>query len=90
LFPWQQPSAPASNVGAPSAARAGEYATELQARAQCPSDTVVWANTSTRVYHYSGTRYYGHTRRGAYMCEAQARADGYRASRGREREAQTH
>ena len=90
LFPWQRPAAPAPNVGAPAAARAGDYATELQARAQCPSDTVVWANISTRVYHYSGTRYYGHTRRGAYMCEAQARADGYRASRSREREAQTH
>lgn len=90
LFPWQQPSAPASNVGAPRAARAGEYATELQARAQCPSDTVVWTNTSTHVYHYSGTRYYGHTRRGAYMCETQARAAGYRAARGREQEAQTH
>jgi hypothetical protein len=90
LFPWRQPAAPASNVGAPSAARAGEYATELQARAQCPSDTVVWTNTSTRVYHYSGTRYYGRTRRGAYMCEAQARAAGYRAARGREQAAQAH
>lgn len=90
LFPWQRPPAPASNVGAPSAAQAGEYATELRARGQCPSDTVVWANTSSRIYHYSGTRYYGHTRRGAYMCEAQARAAGYRASRGRERDAQTN
>lgn len=87
LFPWQRPSAPAPNVGAP--ARAGEYATELQARAQCPSDTVVWANTTSGIYHYTGTRYYGHTRRGAYMCEAQARADGFRPSRGREQEAQT-
>lgn len=88
LFPWQRPAAPASNVGGSSAARAGEYATELQARAQCPSDTVVWTNTSSGIYHYSGTRYYGHTHRGAYMCEAQARAAGYRASRGREQESQ--
>jgi hypothetical protein len=88
LFPWQRPAAPASNVGGSSTARAGEYATELQARAQCPSDTVVWTNTSSGIYHYSGTRYYGHTHRGAYMCEAQARADGYRASRGREQESQ--
>ena len=90
LFPWQRPSAPASNVGAPSAARAGEYATELQARAQCPSETVVWTNTSSGVYHYSGTRYYGHTRQGAYMCEPQARAAGYRASRSREQATQSH
>ena len=69
--------------------RAGEYATELQARATCPSDQVVWVNTPTGVYHYSGTHYYGHTRRGAYMCEANARASGFRAARNREREAQT-
>jgi hypothetical protein len=94
LFPWWQPSAPAStpasNVGAPSATRTGEYTTELQARARCPSDTVVWVNTPTRIYHYSGTRYYGHTRRGAYMCETDARAAGYRATRSRQRETETH
>jgi hypothetical protein len=85
LFPWWQPSTPASapapNVGAPSAPRAGEYTTELAARARCPSDTVVWVNTPSRVYHYSGTHYYGHTKRGAYMCEADARAAGNRAAR---------
>ena len=91
LFPWWHPSAsaPASNAGVPSALRAGEYATELQARATCPSDQVVWVNTPTGVYHYSGTHYYGHTRRGAYMCEANAKASGFRAARNREREAQT-
>ena len=93
LFPWWQPSAPASpasNVGAPSALQAGQYTTELAARARCPSDTVVWVNAPSRIYHYSGTRYYGQTRRGAYMCEADARAAGYRASRNRQREAEAH
>ena len=90
LLPWWQPSAPASapasNV-APSATRAGEYTTELAARASCPSDTVVWVNTPSRVYHYAGTHYYGHTKRGAFMCEAKARAAGNRAAR---KELQTH
>ncbi len=93
LFPWWQqsaPSAPASNVGAPAALQAGQYTTELAARARCPSDTVVWVNTPTRVYHYSGTRYYGHTLKGAFMCEADARAAGYRASRNRQRETEAH
>jgi hypothetical protein len=90
LFPWWQPSAPASAPGAPPVTRVGEYTTELQARARCPSDTVVWVNTPTRIYHYAGTRYYGHTRRGAYMCEADARAAGYRATRNRQREAEAH
>jgi hypothetical protein len=88
LFPWWQQSAPASAPGAPTAPRVGEYTTELAARARCPSDTVVWANTPSRIYHYSGTRYYGQTRRGAYMCEADARAAGYRATRSRQRDAQ--
>jgi hypothetical protein len=93
-FPWWQPSnpasTPASNAGSTAAVRADQYTTELQARARCPSDTVVWVNTSTRVYHYADTRYYGRTHRGAYMCEADARAGGYRAARNREREAQAH
>jgi hypothetical protein len=94
LFPWWQQSAPSStpapNVGAPSALQAGQYTTELAARARCPSDTVVWVNTPTRIYHYSGTRYYGHTLKGGYMCEADARAGGYRAARNRQREAEAH
>jgi hypothetical protein len=89
LFPWWQQSAPASAPGAPTTPRAGEYTTELAARARCPSDTVVWANTPTRIYHYSGTRYFGHTRNGAYMCEADARSAGYRAAKNRQREAGT-
>jgi hypothetical protein len=89
LFPWWQQSAPSSSSGATAAPRAGEYTTELAARARCPSDIVVWANTPTRIYHYSGTRYFGHTRNGAYMCEADARAAGYRAAKNRQREAGT-
>jgi hypothetical protein len=89
LFPWWRQSAPSSTPGAPATPRAGEYTTELAARARCPSDTVVWANTPSRIYHYSGTRYYGNTRRGAYMCEADARAAGYRAAKNRQREAGT-
>jgi hypothetical protein len=94
LFPWWQQSAPSSaptsNVAAPPALQAGQYTTELAARARCPSDTVVWVNTPTRIYHYSGTRYYGHTLKGAYMCEADARGGGYRAARNRQREAEAH
>jgi hypothetical protein len=94
LFPWWQQSAPSSapapNVGAPAALQAGQYTTEVAARARCPSDTVVWVNTPTRIYHYSGTRYYGHTLKGGYMCEADARSAGYRAARNRQREAEAH
>jgi hypothetical protein len=57
----------------------GQFATEIAAKAHCPSDTVVWANLESHVYHFNGTRDYGHTKRGAYMCEREA--SGFRAAK---------
>ena len=88
-------SVPASIAPAPSylpkpkptqAARptnAGEFSTEPQAKGRCPGDTVVWVNTKgkSHTYHYSGSRWYGTTKQGAYMCEADAGAAGYHASK---------
>jgi hypothetical protein len=83
-------SAPPSN-SAPAPARpsalpsnefgANEFATEAQAKARCLGDTVVWANLPTHVYHFSDTRYYGETKRGAYMCERDALGAGMRAAK---------
>jgi hypothetical protein len=38
-------------------------------------------NTATGVYHYPGTRWYGNTKQGKFMSEAEARAHGYRPAR---------
>jgi hypothetical protein len=60
---------------------AGQFATEGQAKAHCPGDTVVWANLDSRIYHYSGNRSYGATKKGAYMCERDTASQGIRAAR---------
>jgi hypothetical protein len=75
--------APAPMKPAAVATGAGEFTTEAEARAHCPSDTVVWVNTKSHIYHMAGTRSYGTTKRGAYMCEADANAAGDRASKSR-------
>lgn len=40
----------------------------------------MWVNTSSGVYHKEGTRYYGKTKAGKYMSEADAQKAGYKAA----------
>jgi len=67
----------------PGEGQAGDnqYSTETLAWAHCPSDTVVWANTKSNVYHFRGTFNYGNTKAGAYMCEQDSLAEGMRAAK---------
>jgi hypothetical protein len=86
LFPWQQPVAPASgpapsSYAAPAPTGAGQFASAQEAQSRCPGATVVWVNEHSHIYHFAGTRDYGNTKRGAYMCEADAQAAGSRAAK---------
>ncbi|HWX54879.1 MAG TPA: hypothetical protein VN176_09855 [Verrucomicrobiae bacterium] len=45
-------------------------------------DVKVWVNTDSGVYHCPGTRWYGVTRHGVYMTQAEAQKKGYRPAYG--------
>jgi hypothetical protein len=55
------------------------FANEHAAQRHCPADTVVWLNTTSANYHFKGDHWYGHTRRGTYVCKVEADKDGMHA-----------
>src|SRR5262249_36770838 len=48
---------------------------------QPPRRGMVWVNLPTGIYHYEGDRWYGTTKHGQYMTEADAIRAGYRAAK---------
>jgi hypothetical protein len=70
-----------SRTGSGAATAAGQFANEAQAKSHCPGDTVVWVNLSSKIFHFSGSKDYGTTKRGAYMCEKETASAGVRAAK---------
>jgi len=71
----------------PGALEKGQFATEAEAKASCPTDTVVWVNLRSGVYHLNGSRNYGQTKQGAYMCEQESVTAGFHPPKGAKRNA---
>lgn len=57
------------------------FPTEQEAQKHCPTDTVVWLNLPTGVYHFKGQRWFGATKSGAYVCKAEADKAGDRPTK---------
>lgn len=53
-----------------------QFPTEEAAQKHCPTDSVVWLNIPTYVWHYKGQRWYGNTKHGAYVCMKEAADEG--------------
>ena len=77
--PAQAPAAAAAPAAAPAAKPATHASTASMAQAPGGGPGMVWLNTSTNVYHCPGSSYYGKTKAGAYMSEADAKAKGAHA-----------
>lgn len=75
------PSSAAASEPAPAATRPRSLTTTQREPAN--AGVRVWVNTSSRVYHCPGTRYYGNTTRGEFMSESAARGGGNRPSAGK-------
>ncbi|HLN57256.1 MAG TPA: helix-hairpin-helix domain-containing protein [Thermoanaerobaculia bacterium] len=75
--------APAEPSRAEQPASKPAPASQAQATSQPapPAKGMVWVNTETKVFHREGDKWYGNTKHGKYMTEADALKAGYRESK---------
>jgi hypothetical protein len=76
-------SASAASASAVSPAPAAKASSKAASKpiAPPPAPGMVWVNLDTKVYHKEGQRWFGNTKNGKYMTEADAMKAGYRTSK---------
>ena len=73
-------SAAASPAAAPATAKGRSAEVAANPPAPGGGHGLVWVNTETHVYHREGSRFYGTTKKGKYMTEAEAIKERNRAA----------
>jgi hypothetical protein len=79
--PKTSPSPVAPTTAGAASTKATTEAVAQTAPAPGGGHGLVWVNTDSHVYHKEGSRFYGKTKKGKYMSEAEAIKEGDRASK---------
>lgn len=81
-MPTAMPASPTPTAqAAPSSPATTKTPAASTTAQQPPVKGMVWVNLSTKVFHREGDRYYGNTKNGKFMTEADAVKAGYRAAK---------
>jgi hypothetical protein len=79
--PALQPLPKTPAASAPAASSASKATNTPTSAQQPPVKGMVWVNLDSKVFHREGDRYYGNTKNGKFMTEADAVKAGYREAK---------
>ena len=77
------PATPAAAVTAPAAAPRSGKSMAASTAAAGAGPGMVWVNKTTKAYHCSTDKWYGKSKNGEYLSEADAKAQGFHAAHGK-------